>query len=75
MRNICSCTLTFFWVLIAQSVSAQASDSILDFIDGRYEETAGIARTIWEYAEVGYQETRSSALLQQELDTAGFAIE
>ena len=75
MRNIWSCTLTFFWVVIAQSVSAQASDSILDFIDGRYEETAGIARTIWEYAEVGYQETRSSALLQQELDTAGFAIE
>lgn len=59
----------------AQDVAAQASDSILDFIDGRYEETAEIARTIWEYAEVGYQETQSSALLQQSLDAEGFSIE
>lgn len=34
-----------------------------------------IARTIWEYAEVGYQEKKTSALLQQELKTAGFTVE
>jgi aminobenzoyl-glutamate utilization protein B len=54
---------------------AQDKDSILDFIDGRYEETAKLARTIWEYAEVGYQETKSSGLLQETLDGEGFAIE
>lgn len=59
----------------AQDVAAQASDSLLDFIDGRYEETAEIARTIWEYAEVGYQETQSTALLQQSLAAEGFSIE
>jgi len=47
----------------------------MDFIDGRYESTAKLARTIWEYAEVGYQETKSSNLLQQTLDGEGFAIE
>jgi len=52
-----------------------AEDSILDFIDGRYEETAELARRIWEYAEVGYQETQSSALLQQALAGEGFAVE
>ena len=33
------------------------------------------ARTIWEYAEVGYQETRSSTLLQETLSGEGFIIE
>ena len=54
---------------------AQNNDSILDFIDGRYEDTAKLARTIWEYAEVGYQETRSSTLLQETLSGEGFTIE
>jgi aminobenzoyl-glutamate utilization protein B len=54
---------------------AQGNDSILDFIDGRYEDTAQLARTIWEYAEVGYQETRSSTLLQETLSGEGFTIE
>jgi len=55
--------------------TAQGNDSILDFIDGRYEDTAKLARTIWEYAEVGYQETRSSTLLQETLSGEGFTIE
>jgi aminobenzoyl-glutamate utilization protein B len=54
---------------------AQDTDSIMDFIDGRYEDTAKLARTIWEYAEVGYQETKSSTLLQETLDGDGFSIE
>ena len=33
------------------------------------------AMQIWEYAEVGYQEEKSSALLQQQLKEAGFSIE
>jgi len=53
----------------------QDGDEIVDFIDGRYESTAEMARQIWEYAEVGYQETKSSNLLQQTLDTEGFSVE
>lgn len=33
------------------------------------------ALQIWEYAEVGYQEEKSSALLQQQLRDAGFSVE
>ncbi len=64
----CACTLIL-------STPGAADDAIMDFIDGRYESTASIARTIWEFAEVGYQETKSSALLQEELAAAGFSIE
>ncbi|MGI9250833.1 MAG: amidohydrolase [Pseudohongiellaceae bacterium] len=48
--------------------------AILDFIDSRYEQTASLARSLWEYAEVGYQETQSSALLQRTLQDAGFSV-
>ena len=54
---------------------AQDTDEILDFIDSRYESTAAMARTLWEYAEVGYQETKSSALIQAALSADGFAVE
>ena len=33
-----------------------------------------VAKQIWEFAEVGYMETKSSALLQSELRTAGFNV-
>jgi aminobenzoyl-glutamate utilization protein B len=59
---------------VAPAVTA-AEAELLSFIDGRYDDTARIARTLWEYAEVGYQETRSSELLQQTLRDEGFSIE
>ena len=33
------------------------------------------ALQIWNYAEIGFQETKSSALLQQQLKAAGFTVE
>ncbi len=36
---------------------------------------AGVSRTIWEYAETGYREEKSSALLQKELAAAGFRVQ
>jgi aminobenzoyl-glutamate utilization protein B len=42
---------------------------------GAYSERAAVvAQQIWEYAELGYQEERSSRLLQAELEAAGFAV-
>jgi len=43
----------------------------LDASSARY---ADIAKQIWTLAEVGYMEEKSSALLQAELKTAGFAV-
>ena len=46
--------------------------SHIDEQAARYGE---VAQTIWGYAEVGYQEVQSSALLQSILADAGFSIE
>jgi aminobenzoyl-glutamate utilization protein B len=63
------------FLFASTGAAAQGTDEILDFIDSRYESTAAMARTLWEYAEVGYQETRSSALIQAALRADGFAVE
>ncbi len=57
------------------AVNASAQIDVQQFLDSRYAETANIARTLWDYAEVGYQEERSSALLQSTLAAEGFRIE
>jgi aminobenzoyl-glutamate utilization protein B len=48
---------------------------VTSLIEARQARLAEVALEIWDYAEVGYQEFRSSALLQSELGAAGFAVE
>jgi aminobenzoyl-glutamate utilization protein B len=63
-------------MLAAAPVVAHAqNEDVMTRIDGRYDQTADIARKLWEWAEVGYQEERSSALLQSALSTEGFSVE
>lgn len=63
-------------LFVAASAVAQAQQSAhLDWLNQNYEQTAQTARSLWEFAEVGYQETRSSALLQEQLAAAGFSIQ
>ena len=57
------------------TLAAESGDGMRQFLAGREARDAQVARTIWEYAEVGYQETKSSALLQEELTKAGFKVE
>jgi aminobenzoyl-glutamate utilization protein B len=61
--------------LVGGEVRAEVADDVMRFVDSRYEETAAIARNLWEYAEVGYMEEKSSALLQQTLAAEGFSID
>lgn len=44
-------------------------------IDAGYEAYKKIALNIWDYAEVGYKEVKSSALLQSTLKENGFVVE
>lgn len=62
-------------ISLISSNGAYADDAVLSGIDDRYDETANVARQLWEWAEVGYQENRSSQLLQDKLSAAGFSIE
>ena len=54
---------------------AEAQSESLDFLDSRYDDTTRLARQLWEYAEVGYLETRTSNLLQTNLEEEGFKVE
>ena len=62
-------------LVASQTFAAESGDGMRQFLAGREARDAQVARTIWEYAEVGYQETKSSALLQEELTKAGFKVE
>src|SRR5688572_5889861 len=70
-------------LLIASAANAQgrvvqtgseAMDLVLRGLDGKRDAYASIANQIWSFAELGYQEEKSSALLQQELTAAGFTV-
>ena len=62
--------------LFFQSVQAQKTkQDIIKSIDSKNEQYSATARKIWDYAEVGFQETQSSALLQQLLKDAGFTVQ
>ena len=52
-----------------------AATAVSQSVDGAELTYTNTAQQIWQWAEVGYQETRSSALLQQQLRDAGFSIE
>ncbi|MEY3433538.1 MAG: hypothetical protein RL131_1474, partial [Bacteroidota bacterium] len=47
----------------------------LDALQSQYEPYKNIALQIWNYAELGYKETKSSALLQETLKKEGFQVE
>src|SRR5215208_6700417 len=51
-----------------------AKAALASSLDARSAHYAGIADSIWAFAELGYQERKSSALLQEELRTAGFGV-
>jgi aminobenzoyl-glutamate utilization protein B len=57
------------------ALAADSGGGLRQVLATRASHDAEVARSIWEYAEVGYQETKSSALLQQELKGAGFTVE
>jgi aminobenzoyl-glutamate utilization protein B len=49
-------------------------DAMLKRMDARAGHFGDISKQIWDWAEVGYREERSAALLRDELKAAGFKI-
>jgi aminobenzoyl-glutamate utilization protein B len=56
------------------TATAPTKQQLAASIDARFAHYTAVANRIWSYAEVGYQETQSSALLQSELRNAGFTV-
>src|SRR5712672_2223152 len=61
-------------LIFSSLLPAADRPAIRDYIDSCAAHFGDVSRQIWEWAEVGYKETRSSALLQSELRAAGFQV-
>ena len=64
-------------LVLGMSVVAEAQSpaSVVQSIESRRTHYADMAKQIWNLAEVGDQEVRSSEILQVELESAGFDVE
>ena len=62
-------------VVASVAGAAESGDGLRQFLAKRESRDAELARSMWEWAEVGYQEVKSSELLQKELTGAGFKVE
>ena len=64
-------------VLVSLLSQAQADEKqvVMDYLDQHSAGFSELAMSIWDYAELGYLEMRSSALLQKTLQQAGFEVE
>ena len=61
-------------VVLALAPGLRAQDRVDAALDDKHVDYAEVARKIWALAEVGFQEHESSALLQQQLQAAGFTV-
>lgn len=57
------------------ALGQKTKQDVIKSIDSGYSSYSAVANKIWQFAEVGFQETKSSALLQETLAQAGFKIE
>ena len=69
------------WVLLAGMTTAfaqapnKAHESVIKEINQKEKQYGVLSKQIWTLAEVGYQEVRSSAILQDQLRKEGFKVQ
>ncbi|GLU44951.1 amidohydrolase [Allomuricauda sp. NBRC 101325] len=68
-------TLVLLLLCLSNLQAQKSKKDVLKKLDGQATAYGDISQQIWEWAEVGYQEEKSSALLQKTLQDAGFTIE
>ena len=66
-------------LLVALSAAAQPPSGshaqLMQLVDQNAAHWKQVSKQIWDYAELGYHETKSSDLLQEQLKAAGFSIQ
>ena len=72
MKAICQPIL--YCILLLPIILNAQKKTVLKSLDNQSEKYGEIAHQIWEYAEMGYLEEKSTALLQKTLSDAGFTI-
>ena len=78
MRSLLPALLLVYLIagpaLVAQRAAGDDRAALIQGIEAKRDAYATVAKQIWGFAEVGYQEQKSSALLQQQLRAAGFEV-
>ncbi len=64
-----------FLLLVPMLSFGDSRDSMIATIDDQYDQNREIALDIWGYAELGFLEEKSTALLQKTLADEGFEVE
>jgi aminobenzoyl-glutamate utilization protein B len=59
----------------AQTSPNKAHENAIKEISQKEKQYGALAKQIWNYAEIGYQEVKSSALLQEQLKKEGFKVQ
>lgn len=75
MKTYSLLSFAFLAVGVMGATAQTSKQDVLKQIDAGKAPYEDIAMKIWNYAEVGYQETKSSALLQEQLKKEGFKID
>lgn len=75
MKNRLFLFAIIFLALGFSSFAQKYKKDVIANLDTKQAAYGTIAHQIWEYAEVGYQEEKSSALLQDVLSKEGFKVE
>ena len=76
MKRIVTMCVTALLGVVPMTLGAQTSpEDVMSGLDARTEHLATVAMEIWDLAELGYLEEKSSALLAAELEAAGFTVE
>ena len=74
LRLLASLAIALSSVSHAQDAPSDPAPRLIAAIDAKAAHYAELAKQVWNFAEVGYQEVKSSALLATELETAGFRV-
>jgi aminobenzoyl-glutamate utilization protein B len=69
------CVVLFAAISSMALCQTPGHQQIVQLVDQHAARFAATSKTIWDYAELGYHEEKSSALLQKELRAAGFRVE
>jgi aminobenzoyl-glutamate utilization protein B len=70
-----SCLASSIAPLLNAQAILDAHKQVTQLVDENAANFEQVSKQIWDYAELGYHEDKSSALLQGELKRAGFSVE
>jgi aminobenzoyl-glutamate utilization protein B len=70
-----SCLVSSIAPIVNAQAKSAAHKEVAQLVDEKAANYKRVSQQIWNYAELGYHEEKSSALLQAQLKDAGFSVE